>query len=236
MTGQVWLGIGLVLLGAVAGAPPLVLVGVLVTLIALLRGLWTRYGLRSVDYERRLATDRAVFGDEFALDVVVWNRKLLPLPWLRADDFVPEELVVARAIPRPIGPTGAFAARQHVVAGVVRARGAPPARGRQPPRRLPDERRPAAGGGSLRARHRRGGAVAPGRVRRAAANPSRARTSGRSLDAGRTPRTHEPVPRSRAVRGRAAVPARGSAATGALEGHGAHGTDGRQAVRPVAAA
>jgi len=94
VTGQAWLGIGLVLLGAVAGAPPLVLVGVLVTLIALPRGLWTRYGLRSVDYERRLATDRAVFGDEFGLDVVVWNRKLLPLPWLRADDFVPEELVL----------------------------------------------------------------------------------------------------------------------------------------------
>ena len=94
MTGQVWLGIGLAVLGALAGAPPLVLVGVLVVLIALLRGLWTRYGLRGVDYEHRLATERAVFGDEFGLDIVVWNRKLLPLPWLRADDFVPDELVL----------------------------------------------------------------------------------------------------------------------------------------------
>jgi uncharacterized protein (DUF58 family) len=94
VTGQAWLGLGLAGLGAVAGVQALVLVGVLVVLVALLRGLWTRYGLRGVVYEHRLATERAVVGDEFALDVVVWNRKLLPLPWLRADDFVPDDLVL----------------------------------------------------------------------------------------------------------------------------------------------
>jgi uncharacterized protein (DUF58 family) len=90
VTASAWLGIVLAGLGAVSGAPPLVLVGVLVVLVALLRTAWSRYGLRGVVYERRLATDRAVYGDEFALDVVIWNRKLLPLPWLRAEDFVPD--------------------------------------------------------------------------------------------------------------------------------------------------
>ncbi len=94
MNGQAWLGVGLAALGAVAGAPSLVLVGVLVVLVAVLRRLWSRFGLRSVVYERLLGTDRAVWGDEIPLDIVVWNRKPLPLPWLRAEDFVPDEMVI----------------------------------------------------------------------------------------------------------------------------------------------
>ncbi len=94
MNVSAWLGVGLAALGALAGAPPLLLVGVLVLLVELLRGLWSRYGLRSVSYERRLAHDRAVWGDQVDLDVTVWNAKPLPLPWLHADDFVPEELTI----------------------------------------------------------------------------------------------------------------------------------------------
>ena len=82
------LGLGLLALGAVAGAPGLMLVGVLALLVAWLRGLWARFGLRDVTYERHLGTDRAVWGDEIPLDVTVWNRKLLPLAWLRTHDFV----------------------------------------------------------------------------------------------------------------------------------------------------
>ncbi|MDA8201948.1 MAG: DUF58 domain-containing protein [Chloroflexi bacterium] len=94
MNVSAWLGLAMAGLGALSGTPPLVLVGVLVLLASLLRGLWSRYGLRGVTYERHLAHDRAVWGDEVGLDVTVWNRKLLPLPWLHADDFVPEDLSV----------------------------------------------------------------------------------------------------------------------------------------------
>jgi uncharacterized protein (DUF58 family) len=81
------IGALLVALGALSGAHALVAVGILVLLTAFLRTLWTRFGLRGVAYERRLRTDRAVVGDEIPLDVVVWNRKPLPLPWLRGEDF-----------------------------------------------------------------------------------------------------------------------------------------------------
>ncbi len=92
-------GVGLLVLGALASAPGLLLVGVLALLIAWLRGLWARYGLRDVTYERRLDTDRAVWGDEIPLDVTVWNRKLLPLAWLRTRDFVSDG---ARLRDRPL--------------------------------------------------------------------------------------------------------------------------------------
>ncbi|MGC8634100.1 MAG: DUF58 domain-containing protein [Candidatus Limnocylindrales bacterium] len=94
MSGQAWLGVGLAAVGALAGVPPLLLIGVLLVLVALLRGLWSRVGLRGVVYERRLGTERAVWGDQFPLDVVIWNRKLLPLLWLRAEDFVPDEMTL----------------------------------------------------------------------------------------------------------------------------------------------
>ena len=41
-----------------------------------------RYGLGAIVVDRRLSTDRAVWGDEVALDVEVWNQKLLPVPLL----------------------------------------------------------------------------------------------------------------------------------------------------------
>ena len=88
------LGLGLVLLGAFASQPGVILVGALATLTAWLAGLWTRYGLRGVRYERSVLPDRAVLGDELALDVTIWNDKILPLAWLEADDFVSDGTII----------------------------------------------------------------------------------------------------------------------------------------------
>jgi uncharacterized protein (DUF58 family) len=87
-----------VLAGAVLRSPGLVLSGVLVGLTFLLTQLWSRYGLRRLHYERSLESDRAVWGDEVALDVGVWNDKPLPLAWLSADDFVSDEATIEGAI------------------------------------------------------------------------------------------------------------------------------------------
>jgi uncharacterized protein (DUF58 family) len=87
-------GAGLVLLGAVANAPGLVLLGALGLLTSGLSGLWSRRGLDEVHYERHLANDRAVWGDSVELAVTIENRKLLPLAWLRADDFATDETTV----------------------------------------------------------------------------------------------------------------------------------------------
>jgi uncharacterized protein (DUF58 family) len=56
--------------------------------------LWTRFGIRRVEYSRALGATRAVAGDSVDLDVTVWNRKPLPLPWVAADDLVGDGLAI----------------------------------------------------------------------------------------------------------------------------------------------
>ncbi|MGH2429924.1 MAG: DUF58 domain-containing protein [Candidatus Limnocylindria bacterium] len=94
MSGWTLVGLGMAVAGALLGAPGLILVGGLTVLSRWLTTLWSRYGLESIGYERRLGSDRAVWGDQVPLDVDVWNRKLLPVPLLQADDFVTDRLRV----------------------------------------------------------------------------------------------------------------------------------------------
>jgi uncharacterized protein (DUF58 family) len=47
-----------------------------------------------VEYRRDLAATRAVAGDSLAMDVTIWNRKPLPLPWVAAEDLVTDGLSV----------------------------------------------------------------------------------------------------------------------------------------------
>ncbi len=89
------LAAALIVGGAVTSTLGLAFAGFLVGLASLLTELWSRYGLRRVRYERRLANDRAVWGDEIELDVAVWNDKALPLAWLAADDYVSEEAAIS---------------------------------------------------------------------------------------------------------------------------------------------
>jgi uncharacterized protein (DUF58 family) len=83
-------GLLLVVGGAILGAPALVAVGVMVLLVWALRTLWTRYGLSSVTYERRLNASRVLVGERMELELTVRNRKFLPLPWLEVQDYVSE--------------------------------------------------------------------------------------------------------------------------------------------------
>jgi uncharacterized protein (DUF58 family) len=94
--------LALVVLGVIAAAPGLVLLGVLMVATAWLSNLWSRRGLDDVRYERRLANDRAVWGDTVELAVTIENKKLLPLAWLQADDFATVEMTVAD---RPLIPS-----------------------------------------------------------------------------------------------------------------------------------
>src|SRR6266567_4995990 len=80
--------------GAIFGAPGLFLVATITFAYGTLTRLWTRYGMRQVEYRRRLGATRAVVGDTVTLDVRIWNRKPLPLPWVSADDLVTDGLVI----------------------------------------------------------------------------------------------------------------------------------------------
>jgi uncharacterized protein (DUF58 family) len=100
-SGRWLLALALVVAGALAGVPGLALAGVLIVLTSLLTELWSRFGLRRVRYQRTLARDRAVWGDEIPLDVSVWNDKPLPLAWLAVDDFVTEGASMGGAVVEP---------------------------------------------------------------------------------------------------------------------------------------
>lgn len=102
MSLPVAVGVVLLVAGALSGAVGLAVLGGLSLVVTWLSTLWSRYGLQNVHYTRRLANDRAVWGDSVALEVTVHNDKLLPLGWLEADDFATENAVVRE---RPLIPS-----------------------------------------------------------------------------------------------------------------------------------
>jgi len=91
-----WLALGgvMVVVAALADAPGLFIVAVATVAYGSLTRLWSRYGMRRVEYTRTLSVDRAVAGDDVTLDVTIWNRKPLPLPWVSANDLVGEGLAI----------------------------------------------------------------------------------------------------------------------------------------------
>ena len=94
MTPQALGALGLVLIGTALDVPIVLVLGIVTLLLETIRGIWARYGLRNVTYRRRLAADRTTWGEEIPLTIEVWNRKRLPLAWLRADDEASHGVVV----------------------------------------------------------------------------------------------------------------------------------------------
>jgi uncharacterized protein (DUF58 family) len=86
VTGRALLGIALVIAGSIIASPLVVLLGLVAFAFEAVRLVWRRRGLVGVAYERSLGRDRAVVGDTVPLDVTIWNRKRLPLAWIRAED------------------------------------------------------------------------------------------------------------------------------------------------------
>jgi uncharacterized protein (DUF58 family) len=86
MTGTGFLAILLLLAGVVLQAPVAVVLAVVILLLEVVRAVWRRNGLREVRYRRHLERDRITWGEEIDTTIEVWNRKGLPLAWLRADD------------------------------------------------------------------------------------------------------------------------------------------------------
>jgi uncharacterized protein (DUF58 family) len=91
--------------GALLHLPVAAILGVVLVLVEVVHSTWQRRGLRNVRYARRLPTLRVAWGEESPLDIEVWNRKWLPLAWLRADDAIEDGLVVRD---RPSIETEAF--------------------------------------------------------------------------------------------------------------------------------
>src|SRR5262245_14037898 len=94
MSGLAFAAVLLVLAGAFIGVPIAVVLGIIVLLLETIRAVWSRFGLLGVTYRRTLASDRTTWGDEIPMTIEVWNRKRLPLAWLRADDDASYGVVV----------------------------------------------------------------------------------------------------------------------------------------------
>jgi uncharacterized protein (DUF58 family) len=94
MTAQGFAGIVLVLAGTALDVPIAMVLGIVTLLLETIRQVWARYGLRGVTYRRQLATDRTTWGDDIPMTIEIWNRKGLPLAWLRADDEATHGVIV----------------------------------------------------------------------------------------------------------------------------------------------
>ena len=111
MLGNNWLLIAslLLIIGLITQQLPLILVSILFILVRGVTGLWGRYCLSRIEYQRRLSSKRVFFGDEVVFEVEVANRKPLPLPWIQIDDMVSSEVsfLKGKTIPSP-DTTGVF--------------------------------------------------------------------------------------------------------------------------------
>ncbi len=111
MSAATFVAVALVAAGVLLGAPGLGLVGVLALLIGAMGRVTARLGLRNVSFERLLARDRMVWGDEIPLDLVVRNAKLLPLALLVAESVVSEGVSVRGRVLDAAERPGWFAIR-----------------------------------------------------------------------------------------------------------------------------
>ena len=92
----------------------LALAGTLGALTAVLLWVWVHECLTGVTYRRTLAQQRAVFGEEVAMDVEIVNDKLLPLTWLHVADEVPPALTVHGGTVLP-GRSGLYSELHHLL-------------------------------------------------------------------------------------------------------------------------
>jgi uncharacterized protein (DUF58 family) len=94
MTGFTVAAIVLLVLGTILAVPVAVILSTVVLMTEAVRRLWARSGLDGVTYRRHLERDRITWGEEIPATIEIWNRKRMPLAWLRADDAVTPGVVV----------------------------------------------------------------------------------------------------------------------------------------------
>ncbi len=98
MRGDAWLVIAAIILIVSLALQQVTLA--LVALLFLLTGgvarLWNRYCLSRIEYGRHLSRTQIFFGEEIVYEVEIANRKPLPLPWIRIDDELPEQVTLLK--------------------------------------------------------------------------------------------------------------------------------------------
>jgi uncharacterized protein (DUF58 family) len=86
-------------LGAISGKFVLTMVGVLALAVVLFARLWARLSLEQLLVTRQFTRQQVFQGDEVSVEVLLENRKPLPLPWLRLSFLLPDGLETHQAKP-----------------------------------------------------------------------------------------------------------------------------------------
>ena len=94
MSGTGFLAIFLLLAGTALNVPVAIVLSIVLLLLEAVHAVWRRFGLGRVVYRRTLARDRVTWGEEIPTTFEIWNRKRLPLAWIRADDEASAGVVV----------------------------------------------------------------------------------------------------------------------------------------------
>src|SRR5829696_7935986 len=94
MTGTAFFAILLLLGGTLLEVPVAVILAIVVLLLEVVRAIWARLGLGHLVYARRLSRHRMTWGEEIPATIEVWNRKRLPLAWVRAEDEASAGVVI----------------------------------------------------------------------------------------------------------------------------------------------
>jgi len=97
--------VALTIVGGLLRVPVAASLGLIAVGVEAIHELWARRALDGLTYVRRIGRDHLEWGEETDLAIEVWNRKRLPLAWLRADDAASPGVVVRE---RPIIETRAF--------------------------------------------------------------------------------------------------------------------------------
>lgn len=77
-------------------APLMVVIGLILGALEAVHLAFARAGLVGVHYRRELSAQRVNWGNELEMKIEVWNRKRMPLAWLRAVDDVSIGVMVRR--------------------------------------------------------------------------------------------------------------------------------------------
>ena len=93
-----WIAISaLIIISAVLRHELLFLMGLILTLLAIVSTFWAKYCLHGVTYRRHFSARRLFFGDNMEMRIEVTNAKPIPLAWFRADDEIPVALTAEAA-------------------------------------------------------------------------------------------------------------------------------------------
>ncbi|MCI0869296.1 MAG: DUF58 domain-containing protein [Chloroflexi bacterium] len=87
----------LIVIGVFSGQGLVIGFGAMGLLVAGISWMWNKLSLQDVTYERELSQQRVFIGEEVTMNVVLTNRKPIPLGRLRAEDEMPKSVNIANA-------------------------------------------------------------------------------------------------------------------------------------------